>query len=282
MTLFRQADYCYSCVPFLKAMESCPRIQILQEGNIDEIIFELVWVIASTLPYVVSLGIFIHWLTRRTSRGFLVIINLLIHQVSCALLKRYFAQPRPDGACSNSFGYPSGHSGWTAALATWLILESFLLQRKASFKFSKSYSLFRNSFIFVAPLIPISRLFLNYHSVEQILTGLLNGFTGSIIYFAIVLFIMIRLKQVKVPTSISFKLWKEIKFENNFMNYQNYKGQNIVADQDQSTEIVTVTEKDKTTISPLQDDILVFLENTFNKVHPLIAAGIQEEKEKNF
>ena len=113
------------------------------------------------------------------------------------------------------------------------------------------------------------------------MTGLLNGFTGSIIYFAIVLSVMIRLKQDKVPTSVSVKLWREIKFENNFMNYQNYKGQ-IVADQDQSTEIVTVTEKDKTVITPLRDDILVFLENTLNKVQPFIADGIQEEKEKNF
>jgi len=49
-----------------------------------------------------------------------------------------------------------------------LILESFMLHGKASFKFVRSYSWFRNSFIFVAPLIPISRFFLNYHSFEQV------------------------------------------------------------------------------------------------------------------
>ncbi len=119
MSFSRQADYCYSCVPFLKSMESCPRIQIFQEGNLAEIIFELIWVASSTLPYLISIGILIHWLTRRTSRGLLVMTNLMIHQITCAVLKRYFAQPRPDGACSNSFGYPSGHSGWTASLATW-------------------------------------------------------------------------------------------------------------------------------------------------------------------
>jgi len=108
------------------------------------------------------------------------------------------------------------------------------------------------------------------------MTGLLNGTIGAVVYFALVLLAMIRLKQVKVPTSVSVRLWREIKFENNFMNYHNYKGQ-------QQTQAQQTIEQDQnnTEIGTVRDDFLVFLENTLNKVQPLIA-GIQEEKEKNF
>ena len=116
------------------------------------------------------------------------------------------------------------------------------------------------------------------------MAGLLNGTVGAVIYFAIVLLAMIRLKQVKVPTSVSVKLWREIKFQNNFINYQNYKvqqqqnqGQTIEQDQN-NTEI---GEKSSMAYPIIRDDFRVFLENTLNKVQPLIAS-IQEEKEKNF
>jgi len=123
-------SYCGTCSPFFKHMESCPRPHIFEGGEIIEMLLEVIWVFSSALPYLISLGVIIHYLTKRTTRGFFIMTNLLLHTVACGLLKKYFAQPRPLGACSSSFGYPSGHSGYTSSLVTWYfpLIFFFLLE----------------------------------------------------------------------------------------------------------------------------------------------------------
>ena len=116
-TLFE--DHCQLCSPFLKRLESCPRSYIFAQGELIGTTLELIWVISSFLPFLIFAIMLTHSIIKKTSRGFFMVVNLAIQQVICALLKKYIAQARPIGACSTSFGYPSGHSGFAASLATW-------------------------------------------------------------------------------------------------------------------------------------------------------------------
>jgi len=176
---------------------------------------EFIWVISSFLSFLIFIVMFLHSIMKKTSRGFYMTVNLLIQQVVCATLKKYIAQARPIGACSTSFGYPSGHSGFAASLATWLILEMILLHNAVPFKATKLYSLMRNSFVIFAPLIPISRYHLNYHSSGQIMCGLLVGFLCTMIYFNTVVR-SLKPKKDRPTNSFVVTMWKKYNFHHNF------------------------------------------------------------------
>jgi len=223
-------DHCHACLPFFKHLESCPRSYIFEKGEVIGTIFELVWVVSSFLPFFIFAAMFIHSIAKKTSRGFFMITNLLIQQIVCAGLKKIIAQARPLGACSTTFGYPSSHSGFTASMATWLILESFLVHSKVPFKSSKFYGMMRNGFIGFAPLIPVSRYFLNYHSIEQIFCGLFVGFMCTIVYFGLVKVALQCGDNGKSYGHIVVKAWKRYKFHDNFITYH-YKGEDIQKDE---------------------------------------------------
>jgi len=184
------------------------------------IFLELFWVIASLVPVVVYSALVIHALAKKTWREFLILLNLSITQITCALLKRYFAQARPLLACSTSFGYPSGHSGFTASLATWLLLEAIMFHEQVPFKSGKFYSMFRNTLIVFAPAIPVSRYFLNYHSIEQICYGLMTGFLCTLVYFGIVMSTLMHQGNGKLYKSVVFKVTKKYRFQDNFVKYK--------------------------------------------------------------
>jgi len=214
-------EHCHACLPFFKHLESCPRSFIFEKGELLGIFLEVVWVISSFLPFFLFAVFTIHAFLKKTSRGFFIITNLLIQQIVCGLLKKYFAQARPVGACSTTFGYPSSHSGFAASMATWLILETFFMHRNLHFKTSKFYTLSRNGFIVFAPLIPVSRYFLNYHSLEQILCGLLAGFVCTMVYFLIVKTTLLHGNTHKYHGSLIVKTWKKYKFHDNFAHHAN-------------------------------------------------------------
>jgi len=133
-----------------------------------------------------------------------------------AVLKKYIAQHRPIGACSTTYGYPSSHSGFTASLTVWLILEARLIHEKAHFKSGWAYTHMRNTFFCLAPLVPISRYFLNYHSIEQIIVGLIVGTMVTVPYF----FMMNRILSQKgnrgVYGNMIVKTWQRFSFQDNF------------------------------------------------------------------
>jgi len=124
MTTFRPAalpfnDHCQTCTFLLKRMESCPRSYIFNQGDVIGSVLELVWVFSSLLPFALFAGMLVYSITKRTSRNFLMLVNLSIQQIVCALLKKMIAQARPSGACSSTYGYPSSHSGFAASMTVW-------------------------------------------------------------------------------------------------------------------------------------------------------------------
>jgi len=135
------------------------------------------------------------------------------------ILKRIFAEHRPIGACSTSYGFPSGHSTFTASWLTWLLLEWFLFHERVPFKKGKIYYFLLTFGIIVTPLIPISRYYLNYHSVKQICFGLLTGFLCALVYFTIIV-TLIHLNEGHFWSKRVTRALKKIKFTENILHYE--------------------------------------------------------------
>jgi len=209
-------EHCGSCLTLLKGLESCPRTHIFENGELLEVGLELIWVLSSVIPYLISVAILVHAFTKKTSRGFLILTNLLLQQIMCAVLKKYIQQHRPIGACSTTYGYPSSHSGFTASLAVWLILEAILIHEKAHFKSAKTYAHMRNAFVCFAPLIPISRYFLNYHSLEQIVVGIIVGTMVTVPYFIMMNNMLSSKGNKSMYGKMIIRTWQRYSFHDNF------------------------------------------------------------------
>jgi len=182
-------------------------------------LLESVWVLSSVIPVIVFSALVLHSFCKRTSRGFFMFVALIIQQIIVGLLKQYFRQARPHGACSTSFGYPSGHSCFAAGLMTWLFLEILILHDDIPFKSPKFYAITRNICLLLAPLIPVSRYFLNYHSPEQIMYGIITGLLCSIVFFGILMSIMIHQGHGRFYHSVMAKIWKKLKFHDNYIHH---------------------------------------------------------------
>lgn len=176
-------DYCQECHFVFRTLEACPRTDIISTASSGIIFLQYLFFVSSFLPVFIYLSILVASIIKKNTRGFYILANILIQQVITAVLKMYIAQKRPEGACSSSFGYPSGHSGFATAMTTWLILEVLCFDPYAEFKQSRFYRWSRNAFLVFAPWIPISRHFLNYHTPEQIIVGCLVGNITTILFF---------------------------------------------------------------------------------------------------
>jgi len=100
------------------------------------------------------------------------------------LLKSYFSDPRPfwtdsviqslSPYCPGEFGNPSGHS-WFSAVASFVILFEYAPH------FSKLLGLTFVGLIII--LVPISRMYLGAHSLNQVVMGVLMGLSMNLLYF---------------------------------------------------------------------------------------------------
>jgi len=212
--------YCYTCNSFLKLISSCPRPYVFDYGTNSEKFLEVLWVASSAQLYFIYSLLVIFIIFRRTSHALVLLIGLALQQfINDVIFKRSLAEARPSGACSHSYGLPSGHSSFASFLATWLILEWVMFHDKVPFRKSKFNLVFRIIGLIVCPFIPISRHFLNYHSAKQILYGTLDGFILAILYFALVVVLLYkdegRFWGRKV-TSILRKVW----FKDNFIDHE--------------------------------------------------------------
>jgi len=143
-------------------------------------------------------------------------IMISVHQILIEIIKRILKKERPMGACSPSFGFPSGHSAFASSMLTWFLLEHFFLHEKSPFKGWRFYTWTRNAFIVFSPLIPISRYYLNYHTIPQICTGLA---LGVVISAGMFFFVYKRIVQVEYhiyASSYVVRVWKVLRITDNF------------------------------------------------------------------
>ena len=112
-------EYCELCPMILRTMNACPRPDIIFEGSFSDAFIEVLMVIASFAPYFMFVITLFTSISRKTSRGLCIFLVLLVQHCMCEIIKGIEAQPRPDGSCSDSYGFPANNACFVAALATW-------------------------------------------------------------------------------------------------------------------------------------------------------------------
>jgi len=193
---------------------------VFEQGQAVEIVLEIIWLMSSLVLMFAYLALIFHILVKRISRVFFILLTLALQQlVNELILKRALAEARPLGACSHSYGLPSGHSSFAASFATWLILEWILFHEKVPFKTSKSYIALTTIAILATPLIPISRYYLNYHTIKQICFGVLSGFVCATVSFCILMAIVYR-NNHRFENSMMTRLLRKLKFKDVYVSYE--------------------------------------------------------------
>jgi len=190
---------------------------------------------------------------KRTSRVVFVLFNLAIIQlINELLLKKVLAESRPHGSCSSSYGLPSGHSAFAASFITWLVLEWIMFHDKVPFKTYRFHVIMRTMAIIAIPLIPISRYFLNYHTVKQICLGILVGALCAAIHFLIVTAIIHR-NEGKFWSTKMIIILKKIGFKDNFLIIEVIEEMQLAKQEDFEAQRTAV--KEQKIILPLREPI---------------------------
>jgi hypothetical protein len=108
--------------------------------------------------------------------------NYIFKNFIIEFLKNSLRDPRPNFSCNQQFGNPSNHATFFTSLITWMIMEYILLDAK----FRYSHTLSKLALLVFYPFIIYSRIYLKYHSVDQISNGILLGIFIGVFWFIIV------------------------------------------------------------------------------------------------
>jgi membrane-associated phospholipid phosphatase len=168
------------CPYIIKQMNACPRKEIdFSRFTLSSNLFELFMVFLSVTPYILS---FLHFITTayyKTIRSAMVLIMLYSQTFAIKVVKDIFQDPRPNFKCNNQYGNPSNHSTFFASLVVWNIMEYIFLEARARY----SNSNLKTTLFIITPMVCYSRYYLRYHSVSQIVNGVILGSFISVFWF---------------------------------------------------------------------------------------------------
>lgn len=141
-------------------------------------------IIYSVLPSLLPLAIIGKLVWKRDTSSMLSWIFLSLIMIICeGILKNTIKQARPNGTCDCSYGMPSSHSATSYGFLVWIYLEiGFPLSGLDIIPGARGWSnpqYRRMAYIASATIIfvpvPFSRVYFGYHSVAQVLVGILVG-----------------------------------------------------------------------------------------------------------
>ncbi len=111
-------------------------------------------------------------------RAFVTVMFILLNTYFAGLLKAFYADPRPFWAhkaiqsigfyCPQEYGNPSGHSWFSVLIGFAVIIEFWGLGKKYEYLYTA---------IALMVFVPMSRMYLGAHSLNQVMQGLSLGFT---------------------------------------------------------------------------------------------------------
>uniref|UniRef100_A0A7S3NW47 Phosphatidic acid phosphatase type 2/haloperoxidase domain-containing protein n=1 Tax=Euplotes crassus TaxID=5936 RepID=A0A7S3NW47_EUPCR len=130
------------------------------------------------------------------------------------VLKQIFQDPRPDLACSTTYGMPSGHS--TAAGAIFITVMVLHQQHVIS---SSHFTLFYGLRM---PLQAYSRIYLHYHTVRQVLVGFPLGAVFALVLYQ---YFPISAKKQEIPRKF---VLNEIPEQYRLIRLQNEKFESLM------------------------------------------------------
>jgi dolichyldiphosphatase len=175
-------------------------------------LLEFISVLASAGCYFAFALVVLLSIKSKSFRGFCLVLLLFAQYLVSEVLKRTIRIARPLGACSKSYGAPSAHCSFIMSVAAWLVLETYFLHEKSKFRSDRHYHKLRVFAWISLPLVAIGRIYLEYHTIGQVLGGCLVG-----ISVAGLLFYVMHEYHIKHHHKSAFwRLWDKIDFHNNY------------------------------------------------------------------
>jgi membrane-associated phospholipid phosphatase len=144
----------------------------------------VIMIIYSLIPVILPILLLVKLCWRRDTSSLLGIGFLgLIMLFSEGILKHLVKQTRPIGSCDCSYGMPSSHSATSYGFLVWIYLEvGFPIAGFEKLNGARGWSnpqyrrvvyLVTSTVSFVP--VPFSRVYFLYHSVAQVLVGIIVG-----------------------------------------------------------------------------------------------------------
>jgi membrane-associated phospholipid phosphatase len=177
--ILKDIDCSIPCNFLVYFSSSCPTriINFSSPSGVD--IFEIFMILLSLIPYPLVFILLILAGYFRTSRSIFILGLLFLENFIVVILKIIIQEPRPNYLCNNEYGFPSNHSCFCTCILFWFLLEEFYTPKILQIQ----YKILIIFFAMIYPLILYSRYYLNYHSINQILGGLILGIFISIGWF---------------------------------------------------------------------------------------------------
>jgi len=150
----------------------------------------LAW--SSLFPIFIIVSFLTLILFRREVHTMMFFVGIILSEAVNLGLKSYLREPRPcrpgdEMLLYSKYGMPSAHCQFMCFFAAYLILFAYIrLKPHESEKFIIRKHVIAFSSLLAAVLVSISRIYLHYHTLEQVVIGSLIGVIGGIAWFCIV------------------------------------------------------------------------------------------------
>jgi len=143
--------------------------------------------IFSLLPLVIVIVFITAFLLRRDLHTFTYGVGVIVNYIANAALKKYFAEPRPKvrSVQFEEYGMPSSHSQFMWFCSTYMVLFTLLrLHNTTAWKLLCVLVVLGAS-----TTMSYSRVYLQYHTVAQVVWGGVVGGVGALVWFIITQFV---------------------------------------------------------------------------------------------
>ncbi|GAA5813014.1 hypothetical protein MFLAVUS_006480 [Mucor flavus] len=120
--------------------------------------------------------------SRREMAGILMLAGQLLNEALNFVLKENIEQDRPYGHLGDGYGMPSSHSQfiWYFAVYGSLYLLKFIQLDHDIWKVLTIFAMFS-----LAILVSVSRIYLGYHTLNQVIIGSLVGIFFGLIWYTV-------------------------------------------------------------------------------------------------
>ena len=151
-----------------------------EEG--DLVGLAMAWV--SLVHIIVLVAVASAFVARRELQSLAVGIGLVVNEGVNMVLKRLvFRQERPAGSDRGDFGMPSAHAQFAGFFCTYVALHAVARMPGLARAWRVLAVL---ASLALALIVAVSRVYLAYHTPEQVIVGLLVGLAVAVPYYALV------------------------------------------------------------------------------------------------
>ncbi|KAJ2391828.1 hypothetical protein H4S02_001125 [Coemansia sp. RSA 2611] len=121
-------------------------------------------------------------LSRREMAGVLLLLGQLLNELLNLIIKLIIREPRPHEHLGDGYGMPSSHAQFMGFFVVYVVvyLETRVVMHQVHRRVVQAGSLV------LGGLVLISRVYLGYHTVRQVLAGAIVGAGTGAVWYALV------------------------------------------------------------------------------------------------